>query len=70
MKRFNCLRPRRRLARRHRRGFARVDLCVVATIFLLAFALAAPATQLSRESARRATCTDHLRQIGLALNQY
>jgi hypothetical protein len=51
--------------------FARwVDVAVAAGIVAALFLLAFPAIHNSRFLARRFTCADHLRQIGLAMRQY
>ena len=51
--------------------FARlVDVTVAAGIVAALFLLAFPAIHNSRFYARRFTCVDHLRQIGLAVDQY
>ncbi len=47
-----------------------VDLSVAAAIVAALLLLAFPAIHNSRFHARRFTCVDHLRQIGLALTQY
>ena len=54
----------------HRIGFSLVELLVVVAILALLFGLVLPAVQSSRESARRATCGNHLRQIGTGLHAY
>jgi prepilin-type N-terminal cleavage/methylation domain-containing protein/prepilin-type processing-associated H-X9-DG protein len=53
-----------------RRGFTLVELLVVIAIIGVLVALLLPAIQAARESARRSTCTSHLKQQALAIHAY
>jgi prepilin-type processing-associated H-X9-DG protein/prepilin-type N-terminal cleavage/methylation domain-containing protein len=53
-----------------RRAFTWIELVVVIVILCVVVAMLLPAVNLSREAARRAWCTNHLMQIGLALHNY